>query len=129
MQGDVAIIGGGPAGCAAALALLHRNISVAVIAAPNHKQRPTETASPALRQLFRSLDASEALAGCEPCYGILSAWGRQSPALEPAIANPNGHAWFIHRARFDACLQNAVRERGAKWIAEEARHLATDADG
>jgi len=128
MERDVIIIGGGPAGCAAALALLRRKYSVALIATPNHKQRPTETAAPALRQLLRSLDASEALAACEPCYGILSAWGREFPALKPAIADPNGHAWFIHRARFDESLQRAVRERGGEWLAEEAQCLVTDAD-
>lgn len=129
MQSDVAIIGGGPAGCAAALTLLGRNVSVAVIAAPHHKRRPTETATPALRQLLRSLNASEALAACEPCYGIVSAWGNNSPALRPAIADPNGHAWFIERADFDKSLRNAVRKRGGTWITDEARHIAIDAEG
>jgi flavin-dependent dehydrogenase len=129
MQHDVAIIGGGLAGCAAALALLARGQSVVVIASPNHREKPTETAAPQLASLLGSISATEALRACEPCYGIVSAWGTHTPALKPAIVNPYGHAWFIHRSRFDACIQKAARRRGAKWLTDEAYSLTPDVNG
>jgi len=129
MQADVAIIGGGPAGCAAALTLLRRSHSVVVIAAPKHRQKPTETAVPALARLLSSLGAAEALNACEPCYGIVSAWGGNTPAFQPGILNPFGHAWFIHRDRFDSCLQTTARDSGATWMNEEAQSVNFDTHG
>src|SRR5437899_251361 len=102
MQADVVIIGGGPAGCSAALTLQARGYSTVVITTPGRGEKPTETAVPALTQILRSLDANEALRACEPCYGIVSAWGRTTVTLQPSIRNPFGHAWFIHRSRFDS---------------------------
>src|SRR5579863_9487580 len=129
MQHDVAIIGGGPAACASALTLCSLGLSACVISASGQKDRPTETAVPALPGLLRSLGASEALAACEPCYGILSGWGRHSPELKSAIADPNGHAWFLHRARFDASLQKATLKRGVEWINAEAQDMVGGEDG
>jgi flavin-dependent dehydrogenase len=128
MDVDVAIIGGGPAGCAAALALRSRGLAVTVIAAPTRREQPTETAVPPLSRLLQSLGAIEALSACEPCHGIVSAWGRTMPALQPAILNPFGHAWFIHRARFDSCLQDKARDSGSTWMSEEA-HVHFDTHG
>jgi flavin-dependent dehydrogenase len=129
MPHEVIIVGGGPAACAAALSLSAIGLSVCVIASANLKKRPTETVVPALPQLLRSLDARVALAACEPCFGIVSAWGRQSPAFRPAIANPYGHAWFVHRDRFDAALQEIARKRGVDWINGEAQNMVDGNDG
>ena len=129
MQPDAAIIGGGPAGCAAALALRSRGHSVIVIAPQSQREKPTETAVPTLARLLRSLGAAEALNACEPCHGIVSAWGRNTPAFQPGILNPFGHAWFIHRARFDSCLQSTARKSGAIWMNEEAQSVNFDTHG
>jgi flavin-dependent dehydrogenase len=129
MDVDVAIIGGGPAGCAAALALRSRGLSVTVISSPTRREKPTETALPSLPRLLQSLDASEAMGSCEPCYGIVSAWGRTTPILQPSMMNPFGHAWFVHRAQFDSCLQNAARGKGATWLAEEAQAVHFNSHG
>src|SRR3954464_4090026 len=115
MQVDVAIVGAGPAGCATGLQLLAAGYSVAVIASRSRRVKPTETAAPTLTHILRAIGRADALSACEPCLGICSAWGRRSPALEPSILNPFGHAWFIHRDRFDRHLQEAVRSAGALW--------------
>jgi len=129
MRPNVAIIGAGPAGCAAALALRSCGHSVIVIAPQSRREKPTETAVPALASLLRRLGAAEALSACEPCNGIISGWGRPTPVLQPGMMNPYGNPWFVHRTRFDAALQAAVRRRGAEWLAEQAIALTTDADG
>src|SRR5438045_5646388 len=101
---DVAVVGGGPAGCAAALTLRASGIATTVIASRRPREKPTETAVPQLRHLLHSLGAGDALIASEPCYGIESSWGAVRPVLRPSISDPSGHAWFIHRARFDASL-------------------------
>ena len=57
---DVAILGGGPAACSAALSLSKRGVRIGIFAGPDAKQRPTETASPALRRILVSLGAQQA---------------------------------------------------------------------
>lgn len=117
---DVAVVGGGPAGCAAALTLRSCGVATTVIAAPRAREKPTETAVPRLKQLLQSLGAGEALAACEPCYGIESNWGAPEPVLRPTILDPSGHAWFIHRDRFDASLVRLAGAAGAVRLEVEA---------
>lgn len=121
---DVAVVGGGPAGCAAALALRASGVATTVITSLRPREKPTETAVPRLRQLLRSLGAAEALSACEPCYGIESNWGALGPVHKPSILDPYGHAWFIHRARFDATLLRLVEAAGAARLKAEATSVS-----
>ena len=121
---DVVVIGDGPAGCAAALTLRTSGVATTVIASRRPRKKPTETAVPRLRQLLQSLGAGEALAASEPCYGIESSWGAAGPVLRPSILDPAGHAWFIHRARFDASLVRLVDAAGAVRLEGEAMSVS-----
>jgi len=129
MEVDVVVVGGGPAGCSNALALRARGLSVAIIASTKRREKPTETAAPVLVEFLRSLGATEALHACEPCFGICSSWGRTDPTLTSSMMNPFGNAWFIHRERFDFCMQQAARLAGATWIDADAQAVDFDADG
>jgi flavin-dependent dehydrogenase len=121
MKVDVAIVGGGPAGCSAALALRAKDHSVAVIDLPSPRAKCTEMAGPALPNRLQRLNAAETLSAFDPCFGISSNWGRTEAAIKPSILDPFGHAWFIHRERFDACLKLAALSMGAIWIEGKAR--------
>jgi flavin-dependent dehydrogenase len=121
---DVVIVGGGPAGCAAALTLQNQGLSTVVVCDPNSSQRPTETSPPQLAGLLRTFGAEDALTACEPCLGICSSWGRMTPVLQSSMMNPLGHPWFIHRNRFDLLLQQTARCSGARWL--EARALKVE---
>jgi flavin-dependent dehydrogenase len=129
MDVEVVIVGGGPAGCASALALRAMGHSVAVISDPRCKTKPTETATPQLKTLLRQVDADAALSACEPCFGISSAWGRPSQAVHSGLRNPLGNAWFIHRSRFDRLLQNATRQAGAQWIDAHVSNISFNSVG
>ena len=129
MDFDAAIVGGGPAGCAAALTLRSIGHSATVVSDPYGKEKPTETSTPQLNWLLKELGADSALAACEPCFGISAAWGESSPQIRPAITNPFGNAWFVHRTRFDLLLQNAVRQAGAEWISAHVDNISFDPQG
>lgn len=116
MDADVVIVGGGPAGCAAAISLRAKGHSVVVLAAPEQREKPTETAAPALKDMLRTLGADTALSSCEPCFGFSSNWGRASPVLQPSLLNPFGHPWFIHRGRFDPELRRIAQDKGTVWL-------------
>jgi flavin-dependent dehydrogenase len=123
---DAVIVGGGPAGCSAALTLATFGITSAVMCAPKAVIKPTETCLPTLVGLLRSLNAESALDACEPCYGISSEWGRPHSVLRPSIIDPFGHTWFIHRQRFDAALRDSVLKAGLLWLEGVANDVSFD---
>lgn len=49
--------------------------------------------------------------------------GADSPALQPSMLDPFGHAWFIHRARFDASLLRLVEIAGVVKLQAEATSI------
>lgn len=116
MHVDVAIVGGGPAGCSAALTLLECGLSVAVFSVDSKREKPTETSAPTLKAQLSSLGADAALDGCWPCYGIESNWGRDASHGLPSILNPRGNSWFIDRTAFDGVFKRLVKMKGAFWI-------------
>jgi glycine/D-amino acid oxidase-like deaminating enzyme len=113
---SVVIVGGGPAGCSAALVLAKHGLRTAIVSTSKTIPKPTETALPTLTSLLEALGANSALAACEPCYGICSHWGRPEPVLRPSIIDPYGHPWFIHRERFDRALREATLKAGSLWF-------------
>lgn len=116
---DVAIIGGGPAGCSTALALRAKGYRVALISKAA-RGRPTETATPMLPQVLRAIGADAAMAACEPCLGIESNWGAAGTRHAPSIASPFGHGWFVHRDRFDAALRTMALASGVTSVVGKA---------
>ncbi|OSX57524.1 hypothetical protein POSPLADRAFT_1036953 [Postia placenta MAD-698-R-SB12] len=116
---DVIIVGGGPAGCAAALSLRKSNPDVTTLL--------LDDADPAAFKIGESLpaDAKNMLVYLSPtlytdftkdiaegvhmpCSGNASAW--ETPDLREtyAVSNPFGMGLHLDRARFDQCLRDAV---------------------
>jgi flavin-dependent dehydrogenase len=113
---DVLIIGGGPAGAAAAHALVSRGLSVAVMERSLYEStRIGETLSPEALPLLHRIgvwDAFEKDAHiCSP--GIVSAWGSEQPHENDFIFNPYGNGWHLDRTRFDQTLAAAAERTGA----------------
>jgi flavin-dependent dehydrogenase len=119
---DVAVIGGGPAGTAAALTLLaHTSRRVAVIERSAYTGwRVGEMLTPGVQPLLEYLGVWEPfLAGRHrPAHGTMAAWGGERPVSRDFLFAGRGHGWHLDRCRFDRMLASTVRERGGLLLTE-----------
>ncbi|MFL6203100.1 MAG: NAD(P)/FAD-dependent oxidoreductase [Thermoanaerobaculia bacterium] len=115
---EAAVIGGGPAGAAAALALARAGRSVLLVDATPAGQefKVGEGLPPAALPLLRDLGALEPFlaAGHLPSFGNERAWGRDAAEIHDFIRDPNGNGWHLDRVRFDAMLRRLAQEAGAE---------------
>jgi flavin-dependent dehydrogenase len=113
---DVAVIGGGPTGTAAAIALSRTGRSVTVLERSHYDYaRIGEVLPPAARLPLIELGVWDRFMaeGHAPSPGILSAWGQDEPYENHFIFNPYGHGWHLDRRCLDAMLALAAEEAGA----------------
>jgi flavin-dependent dehydrogenase len=117
-EADICILGGGPAGCAAALALRRLGVKDVVLVEAGRYQREKigESVPPDIGLLFDRLGIrTEFLAdGHDPCHGSASAWGRAELGYNDFLFNPNGHGWHLDRRRFDAFLAGRAAASGVE---------------
>ncbi len=113
---DVAIIGGGPAGSAAALTLLRYSKLRPVILERSSYDvwRVGETLSPGVFPLLGYLGAEAVLTdrGQRRAYATSAAWGSADVVSRDFLFTGGGDAWHLDRAQFDASLAQLVVERG-----------------
>ncbi|MEV4559307.1 tryptophan 7-halogenase [Kitasatospora sp. NPDC049285] len=128
---DVVVAGGGPAGAAAALALVRAGRTV-LLADAGRGPVPVGEALPAVaRVLLGDLGASAVLTdGHLPCPANRSAWGTPELGAVDAILDPHGHGWHLDRPLFDRRLRAQARAQGARLAPRTvARPAARAADG
>ncbi|MBI3912809.1 MAG: NAD(P)/FAD-dependent oxidoreductase [Chloroflexi bacterium] len=104
---DVIVLGGGPAGCATAIALAREKFRVALIEKTRYDApRIGETLAPAARVPLARLGALEKFLREDhaPSPATLAAWESAELAENHFIANPYGNGWHLDRNRFDARL-------------------------
>lgn len=114
----VLVLGGGPAGCAAALTLRRYLPGVAVgqIARPAADGPAVgETLSPGVLPLLDYLGLRAAFEGLGnlPCGGTASAWGGAQVAERSYLFTGRGQGWHLDRARFDGWLWERAAQAGA----------------
>jgi flavin-dependent dehydrogenase len=134
VDAEVAVVGAGPAGCAAAITLVRAGVDVAVLTgtrrSPTGAYRPGEGAPPGVdttvRQVFGSGGAAFDPTAHLRSYATRSAWG--GPEIEEIdhMFNPFGPGWLLDRDAFDARLLDAVADAGARVVCGasvvESRH-------
>lgn len=123
---DAAIIGGGPAGAATALALARRGYAAAIIERSNyHQPRIGETLPPAVQPLLASLGVWEEFLAQKhsPSFSTRSAWGQADLYDNDFIFNPYGSGWHVDRACLDAGLAQWAEKAGA-YVCRSSRVLS-----
>jgi flavin-dependent dehydrogenase len=130
---DIAIIGGGPSGAAAALSLkqLRPSLRVAIFEASHYAEwRAGETLSPGCQHLLHSLGCWDRFRAENflESYGTRAAWGSPDPYESEFLFSAHGNGWHVDRTRFDAMLCDCARQAGVE-IFEDARLASTQHAG
>lgn len=113
---DVGIIGGGPAGCAAAIILARAGLAVVLFERSRPETlRAGECVPPLICEPLRQLDVWRTFENDEhlALTGITSFWGSAEQSDTDFISSVHGRGWAIDRRRFDAMLAEGAANAGA----------------
>jgi flavin-dependent dehydrogenase len=111
-----AVIGGGPAGSAAARMMARAGANVLLVSAiPREAFQVGESLVPAAQNILEALDLGEGILSGEhlPSYGNASAWGSLQLVHTDFIRSAYGHGWHLNRPYFDTVLRQMAEEAGA----------------
>lgn len=114
-QADVVVVGGGPAGIAAALTLIKHGCQVVVVEKSRYEAvRIGETFPPVINQVLAEIGTLDDFQsyGHLPSNGIRSYWGQAVPIERSFIFDPYGVGWHVDRQAFDANLARLAQSRG-----------------
>jgi len=122
---DILIVGGGVAGCTAAIALtgFYRVILIDKQAEP--VERVGECLPPAARRIFRTLSLLEEVENGFSqtgqklhltSIGTRSYWGSGQAQVVDHIRNPDGFGWHLDRRAFEKYLRETASQRGVSCL-------------
>jgi flavin-dependent dehydrogenase len=101
----VAVVGSGPAGCAAAIAL--RRAGADVVLVGDGRDGVGEQLHPAARPLLARLGLDR-LSGQLDCVGVRAAWRSDELHDQHFLSHPLGNGWLLDRGRFGETLRRAA---------------------
>ena len=129
---DIAIVGRGIAGSAAALTLAGSGLSVTAIApAVAPRMAVGDSLAPAANALLRALGLDEAFAAGphRSANATYAAWGTDLLAERNAIVHTEGPGHVIDRAAFEQMLSDAVSRTPTTRLNNAVSDAARDGDG
>ncbi|MEO8374204.1 MAG: tryptophan 7-halogenase [Sphingomonas bacterium] len=132
---DLAIVGGGPAGAAAALTLRRHapGLAVEIVEAGDYTSaRPGEVLPALARSLLDQLGVLPAFEaeGFVVGRAVAAAWADEDLAEQHSIFSARGPGWHLDRARFDRLLADVAVAAGATLRTGRAVRSATpDGEG
>lgn len=112
---DVAVVGGGPAGLAAALILRRAGARVSVFERSAYDRwRPGESLASEVLEPLEELGIAQHFQRLRltPRLAVASAWGSASLVERPAILDVQGPGWHVDRVELDRMLADAVEGTG-----------------
>jgi flavin-dependent dehydrogenase len=127
---DVAIIGAGPAGVAAALSLkqLAPDARVALLCSSRlPRRRPVEALVPAARKTLEDLGCWELFKQerFPESFGSRAVWGSEQPYENEFLFSLHGCGWHVNRTRFDSMLLRSAIDAGIEIHRDEKTPPAT----
>jgi flavin-dependent dehydrogenase len=128
---DVAVLGGGPAGAAAALSLKQAEPALRVLLAEAtgyDELRVGETLAPGGRAILETLGCGQRFRreGFLESHGTAARWGGPAIHENEFLLSARGSAWQLDRPRFDAMLAECARDAGVE--VRRARFLDASRD-
>jgi flavin-dependent dehydrogenase len=126
---DIVVVGGGPAGLAAAIASARAGADVMVFERGHQRQKPGEILEPTIKYPLRDLGLWDQFVelGFLPIAGNLSVWDDTEPAEAEGMLNPHGHGYLVDRTRMEAWLIDQARRAGVRVLTGERRIALADA--
>lgn len=121
LKTDILIIGGGIAGCIAAISLVNTHNVILVDKLANPKERIGESLAPAANRILKELklwNNIESKKGLlyQNNLGMQSYWGNNQVHLIDHLKNPDGFVKSLNRKSFEECLRKLAEERGVNCI-------------
>lgn len=133
LETDILVIGGGIAGCIAAIALTdtHRVVLIDKLAEPN--ERIGESLAPAAQRILKELNL---LKGMEEIFssdkslyihsmGMQSYWGSEQVHIVDHLRNPDGFGKNLNRKAFETYLRTSASKKGVTCIWPAKLHRST----
>jgi flavin-dependent dehydrogenase len=129
---DIAILGGGPAGAAAALSLMQVDPGLRVLmveATAYGAARIGETLAPGGRALLEGLGCWERFRAEDflEAHGTAACWGSDWMHQNEFLLSARGSGWHLDRRRFDAMLADCASGAGVR-VQRLARFVAAKHD-
>lgn len=132
----IAIIGAGPAGCAAAITLRRYvpevDVMLISMVAASSARVPAvgESLSPGVLPLLDYLGLRQQFLrlGNLSSWSTASAWGSQQVFARDYLFVGLGSGWQIDRSKFDAWLIEVAQTAGVRWIQARAKQAAYDCE-
>lgn len=128
---DALILGAGPSGSAAAIALGSAGLRVAMVGRAPVGDRAGESLSPAAPALLGKLGVRERFLadGHLVCSASASLWGSAELVWRDSMRDPRGPSYHLDRALFERMLRERAAEAGAMVIEAEAPRVITRGGG
>lgn len=116
MTGTVAVVGGGTAGGAAAIALA-RHGARAVVLDAGPSEKVGECLPPLANPLLNLLGLADRMEadGHRRSYGVRAAWGSAGATERDFLFGRSGPGWHLDRPAFESRLAATAREVGVEW--------------
>ena len=124
LKTDILIIGGGIAGCIAAISLANTHRVVLVDKNKEPNDRIGESLAPAAQRILKQLNLLEGMDESsvydEPLYiknmGMQSFWGSDKVHIVDHLRNPDGFVQSLNRKNFESYLRESALSRGVKCL-------------